>query len=45
MTMADVALDRVLVVMLAAVGDAVHAMPVLNAIKRHRPSAHVTSAR
>lgn len=42
MTMADVPLDRVLVVMLAAVGDAVHAMPVLNAIRRHHPSSHVT---
>ena len=35
-------LDRVLVVMLAAVGDAVHVLPVLNALKRARPSSRVT---
>jgi heptosyltransferase I len=35
-------LDRTLVVMLSAVGDAVHVLPVLNAIKRHRPPAHVS---
>ena len=34
-----VPLDRVLVVMLAAVGDAVHALPVINAIKRLHPKA------
>jgi heptosyltransferase I len=34
-------LDRVLVVMLAAVGDAVHVLPVLNALRRARPSSHV----
>ena len=36
------ALDRVCVVMLAAVGDAVHALPVLNAIRRHHPPARVS---
>jgi heptosyltransferase I len=36
------ALDRVGIVMMSAVGDAVHVLPVINAIKRHRPSAHVT---
>lgn len=35
-------LDRILVVMLSAVGDAVHVLPVLNAIKHHRPGAHVS---
>ncbi|HEX5581797.1 MAG TPA: glycosyltransferase family 9 protein [Gemmatimonadaceae bacterium] len=35
-------LDKIGVVMLAAVGDAVHALPVLNAIRRHHPSSEVT---
>ncbi len=33
---------RVGVVMMSAVGDAVHVLPVLNALKRHSPAAHVT---
>src|SRR5687768_6792453 len=33
---------RVLVVMMSAVGDAVHVLPVLNALKRHDPSLHLT---
>jgi heptosyltransferase I len=36
------ALDRVCIVMMSAVGDAVHVLPVLTAIKRHRPDADVT---
>ena len=28
--------------MMSAVGDAVHVLPVVNAIKRHRPGAHIT---
>lgn len=35
-------LDRVGIVMMSAVGDAVHVLPVLNALKRHSPSTHVT---
>jgi heptosyltransferase I len=35
-------LDRVCIVMMSAVGDAVHVLPVLNALKRHHPSSHVT---
>jgi heptosyltransferase I len=35
-------LDRVGVVMLSTVGNAVHVLPVLNALKRYRPSAHVS---
>jgi len=35
-------LDRVGIVMMSAVGDAVHVLPVVNAIKRHEPSSHVT---
>lgn len=35
-------LDRVGVVMMSAVGDAVHVLPVLNALKRHHPASHVT---
>jgi len=35
-------LDRVCIVMMSAVGDAVHVLPVLNALKRHAPDARVT---
>jgi heptosyltransferase I len=35
-------LDRVCIVMMSAVGDAVHVLPVLTALKRHRPDAAVT---
>lgn len=34
--------ERVLVVMLSALGDAVHVLPVVNAIKRTWPRCHVT---
>jgi heptosyltransferase I len=39
---AAVSLDRVLVVMMSAVGDAVHVLPVLHALKRVAPQMHVT---
>jgi heptosyltransferase I len=35
-------LDRVCIVMMSAVGDAVHVLPVLTALKRHRPTSKVT---
>jgi heptosyltransferase I len=35
-------LDRVCIVMMSAVGDAVHVLPVVNALKRHRPASHIT---
>ena len=35
-------LDRICIVMMSAVGDAVHVLPVINAIKRHHPSSHIT---
>jgi heptosyltransferase I len=35
-------LDRVCIVMMSAVGDAVHVLPVINAIKRHSPRTHIT---
>lgn len=38
----SVALDRVCVVMMSAVGDAVHVLPVINAIKRHSPGSRIT---
>ena len=38
----NAALDHVCVVMMSALGDAVHTLPVINAIKRHHPRAHVT---
>ena len=37
-----VPLDRICVVMMSAVGDAVHVLPVLEAIKRQSPRSHIT---
>ena len=34
--------ERICIVMMSAVGDAVHVLPVINAIKRQRPGAHIT---
>lgn len=39
---ASVALDRVCVVMMSAVGDAVHVLPVLHALSRAHPQMRVT---
>ena len=33
---------RIGIVMMSAVGDAVHVLPVLNALKRHAPDSHLT---
>ncbi len=33
---------RICIVLLSAVGDVVHALPIIQAIKRHRPKAHIT---
>lgn len=35
-------LRRVCIVMMSAVGDAVHVLPVINAIKRRSPGTHIT---
>ncbi len=40
--MIEAKLDRVCIVMMSAVGDAVHVLPVLNAIKRAHPTSHIT---
>ena len=40
--MASTPLGRVGIVMMSAVGDAVHVLPLLTALKRHDPAAHVT---
>lgn len=40
--MSRVAMDRVCIVMMSAVGDAVHVLPVLAALKRVQPAMHVT---
>ncbi len=40
--MIDTPLDRVCIVMMSAVGDAVHVLPVITAIKRQRPQTHIT---
>jgi heptosyltransferase I len=35
-------MDRIAIVMMSAAGDAVHTLPVVNALKRHHPAAHIT---
>jgi len=35
-------LDRICIVMMSAVGDAVHVLPVINALKRHAPGSLIT---
>lgn len=35
-------LDRVCIIMMSAIGDTVHVLPVVNAIKRQHPSSHIT---
>jgi heptosyltransferase I len=40
--MAEPKLDRIAIVMMSAAGDAVHTLPVVNALKRHRPQSRVT---
>src|SRR5829696_3234912 len=35
-------LDRICIIMMSAIGDTVHVLPVVNAIKRQRPSSHIT---
>ena len=40
--MSRVKMDRVCIVMMSAIGDAVHVLPVLTALKRHHPTMHVT---
>lgn len=37
-----VTMDRTAIVMMSAVGDTVHVLPVLTALKRHRPQMRVT---
>jgi heptosyltransferase I len=34
--------DRICIVMMSAVGDAVHVLPVINALKRANPKTHIT---
>lgn len=38
----SLALDRVGIVMMSAVGDAVHVMPIIHAIKAHAPASRIT---
>lgn len=38
----NVRLERIGIVMMSAVGDAVHVLPVINALKRHAPDCHIT---
>lgn len=41
-SLTNVSLARIGLVMMSAVGDAVHALPVVNAIKRHSPGSRLT---
>ena len=40
--MSRVPMDRVCIVMMSAVGDAVHVLPVIAALKRANPRMHLT---
>jgi heptosyltransferase I len=40
--MATAQMDRIAIVMMSAAGDAVHTLPVVNALKRHHPGARIT---
>jgi heptosyltransferase I len=40
--MKPASMDRICIVMMSAVGDAVHVLPVINAIKRVHPKSHIT---
>ena len=40
--MIDTRLDHICIVMMSAVGDAVHVLPVINAIKRAHPASRIT---
>src|SRR5256885_16125629 len=40
--MLDPKLDRVVIVMMSAIGDAVHVLPIVNALKRHAPGSRVS---
>lgn len=40
--MATPRLDRIAIVMMSAAGDAVHVLPVINALKRHSPACRIT---
>ena len=35
-------MDRIAIVMMSAIGDAVHVLPVITALKRHAPGCHIT---
>lgn len=39
---APATMRRICIVMMSAVGDAVHVLPVVNALKRHDPASHIT---
>lgn len=40
--MYDMKMDRIAIVMMSAAGDAVHTLPVVNALKRRHPGARIT---
>jgi heptosyltransferase I len=40
--MSSIPLDRICIVMMSAIGDAVHVLPVVTALKRHTPTSRIT---
>lgn len=40
--MSEPRLNRIAIVMMSAIGDAVHVLPVINALKRRAPRCHIT---
>ena len=40
--MSAIRLDRIAIVMMSAIGDAVHVLPIVNALKRHSPRSRIT---
>ena len=41
MTLADRTFERILLIKLSAIGDVIHTIPLLNALRRHYPSARI----
>jgi heptosyltransferase I len=38
----DIRLDHICMMLMSAAGDVVHALPIVNAIKRHNPESHIS---
>ncbi len=40
--MSEISVMKILIVKLSAIGDVIHTLPALNAIRLHYPDAHIT---